>query len=185
MFDLDQFIADCRTALADRSHKHLRDVVARAVSEPASVLKGVGEPQRAGLHKLYQSNDLTILNVVWAPMMTVVPHNHQMWAVIGIYTGREDNIFWRRLPSGRNGRLEAAGAKALCARDAELLGHNIIHSVTNPIPRFTGALHVYGGDFFNPAHRSEWDPETLLEEPWDVARAVRRFEDANKIAGAG
>jgi len=101
MFDLDQFIADCRTALAaDRSHKCVREVVARAVSDPAAVLKGLGEPTRAGLHKLYQSDDLTILNVVWAPMMTLVPHNHQMWAVIGIYTGREDNIFWRRIPGG-------------------------------------------------------------------------------------
>src|SRR5262245_6725788 len=133
MFDLDQLIADCRTALAaDRSHKFVREVLARTVSEPASVLDALGEPKRAGLHKLHQSADLTILNVIWAPMMTIVPHNHHMWAVIGIYTGREDNIFWRRIPSGRNDRLEAAGAKALCERDAELLGHDVIHSVTNP-----------------------------------------------------
>ena len=180
MFDLNQFIADCRAALAaDKSHKHMREVVARAVSDPASVLKSLGEPNRAGLHNLYQSNDLTILNIVWAPYMTLVPHNHQMWAVIGIYTGREDNIFWRRVAESRGGKLEAAGAKALCERDAEPLGHNIIHSVTNPIPRLTAAIHVYGGDFFNPARRSEWDPETLLEGPFDPERAVRRFEEAN------
>src|SRR6516165_4704283 len=132
MFDIDQFIADCRAALAaDNSHKHVREVVARAVRDPSSVLRGLGEPKRAGIHKLYQSNDLTIL-----------PHNHNMWAVIGIYTGREDNILWRRIP-GSGGRVEAAGAKALCEKDTEPLGHNIIHSVTNPIPRFTGALHVY------------------------------------------
>ena len=179
MFDLDQFIADCRAALAaDKSHKHVREVVARAVSGPSSVLRGLGEPKRAGIHKLYQSNDLTILNVVWAPMMTILPHNHSMWAIIGIYSGREDNIFWRRIP-GSGGRVQAAGAKALCERDVEPLGHNIIHSVTNPIPRFTGAIHVYGGDFFNPTHRSEWDPETLLEGPFDADRAVRRFEEAN------
>jgi len=184
MFDLDQFIADCRTGLAaDRSHTNVREVVARAVSQPAAVLRGLGEPKRAGLHKLYQSDDLTILNVVWAPMMTLVPHNHQMWAVIGIYTGREDNIFWRRVP-GEGGRVEAAGAKALRERDAEPLGHSIIHSVTNPIPRLTGAIHVYGGDFFKPGRRSEWDPETLREEPWDVERAVRRFEQANTFAKA-
>ena len=181
MFDLDQFIADCRAALAvDKSHEHVREVVARAVSDPSSVLRGLGEPKRAGVHKLYQSNDLTILNVVWAPMMTILPHNHNMWAIIGIYTGREDNIFWRRIP-GSGGRVEAAGAKALCEKDAEPLGHNIIHSVTNPIPRFTGAIHVYGGDFFNPARRSEWDPETLLEGPLDPERNVRRFEEANAI----
>jgi predicted metal-dependent enzyme (double-stranded beta helix superfamily) len=181
MFDLDQLIADCRAALAaDRSHKNVREVVARAVSDPAAVLQGLGEPKRAGLHKLYQSNELTILNVVWAPMMTVVPHNHDMWAVIGIYTGREDNIFWRRVP-GHRSKLEAAGAKALGEKCAEPLGRDIIHSVTNPIPRLTGAIHVYGGDFFNPPCRSEWDPETLLEGPFDAERAVRRFEEANAI----
>ena len=182
MFDLEQFTADCRAALAaDKSHKHVHDVVARAVGDPPSVLRALGEPKCAGLHKLYRSHDLTILNVVWAPMMTIMPHNHSMWAVIGIYTGREDNIFWRRLP-GSPGRVEAAGAKALCARDAAPLGHDIIHSVTNPIPRLTGAIHVYGGDFFDPTHRSEWNPETLLEGPFDPERAVRRFEEANAIA---
>ena len=179
MFDLDQFVADCRSALAaDRSHKHVREVVARAVADRTSVLKGIGEPTRAGLNTLHQSDDLTVLNVVWGPMMTVLPHNHAMWAVIGIYTGREDNIFWRRLP-GAGGKVEAAGAKALCEGDVEPLGHNIIHSVTNPIPRLTGAIHVYGGNFFDPTHRREWDPETLLEGPFDPERAVRRFEEAN------
>jgi predicted metal-dependent enzyme (double-stranded beta helix superfamily) len=181
MFDLDRFVADCRSALAvDSSHKHVREVVARAVSDPASVLKSLGEPTCAGLNTLHRSSDLTVLNIVWAPKMTVIPHNHAMWAVIGIYTGREDNIFWRRLP-GNAGKLEAAGAKALCERDAEPLGHNIIHSVTNPIPRLTGAIHVYGGDFFNPTHRSEWDPETLLEGPFNPERAIRQFEEANAI----
>jgi predicted metal-dependent enzyme (double-stranded beta helix superfamily) len=158
----------------------VRDVVSRAVSDPSAVIAALGEPQRAGLHKLYQSDDLTVLNVVWAPMMTILPHNHQMWAVIGIYTGREDNIFWRRIPA-IPGKVEAAGARALSVGEAEPLGHNIIHSVTNPIPRLTGAIHVYGGDFFNPGRRSEWDPETLMEQPFDPDRAVRRFEEANQL----
>jgi hypothetical protein len=71
MFDLEQFTADCRTAIAaDKSHKHVLDVVAQAVSDPPSMLRTLGEPKRAGLHKLYQSHDLPVLNVVWAPMMT-------------------------------------------------------------------------------------------------------------------
>jgi len=180
MFDLEQFTADCRAALkADSSHKLVREVVARAVSDSAAVLKGLGEPKRAEIQKLYHAPDLTILNVIWAPMMTVMPHNHQMWAVIGIYSGREDNVFWRRLPDNHS-RVEAVGARALCVGDAEPLGHNIIHSVTNPIPRLTGAIHVYGGDFFG-AHRSEWDPETLVEGPFDPDRAMRRFEEANAL----
>jgi predicted metal-dependent enzyme (double-stranded beta helix superfamily) len=177
IFDIDQFVSDCRSALAaDGTHESIREVVARSVSEPASILKTLGEPVRGELKALYQSPDLTILNIAWAPYMTLMPHNHNMWAIIGIYTGREDNIFWRRVP----GRLEAAGAKALGQGDVEPLGRHIIHSVTNPIPRVTAAIHVYGGDFF-AADRSEWDPETLCEQRWDPERAVRRFEEANRI----
>jgi len=145
VFDLDRFAEDCRAALAaDPSHKAVREVVARAVSDPAGVITGIGEPRRAEVQKLYHAPDLTILNVVWGPGMTIMPHNHLMWAVIGIYTGRENNIFWRRLPGETGGRIEAAGAKSLGERDAEPLGRDIIHTVTNPLPRLTGAIHVYG-----------------------------------------
>jgi predicted metal-dependent enzyme (double-stranded beta helix superfamily) len=182
MFDLAQFIAECRSALReDASHKLVREVVARAVSEPRAVLKALGDPKRAEMQKLYQSDDLTILNVIWAPWMTLLPHNHKMWAVIGIYSGREDNIFWR-LPRTNGGKLEAAGAKALCEKDVVPLGHDIIHSVTNPIPRLTGAIHVYGGDFFG-VPRSEWDAETLLEQPVNGEKMLRRFEEANAVFG--
>jgi predicted metal-dependent enzyme (double-stranded beta helix superfamily) len=136
--------------------------------------------QRAEVQKLYHAPDLTVLNVIWAPRMTIMPHNHRMWAVIGIYTGREDNIFWRRIPGDKGGKLEAAGAKALCAKDAEPLGHNVIHSVTNPIPRLTAAIHVYGGDFFG-IERSEWNPESLEEGRYDVDKTMRMFEEANAL----
>jgi hypothetical protein len=53
MFDRDQFIADCRTAIAsDRSHKSVREVVARAISDPAGVLQGLGTPTRAEVQRL-------------------------------------------------------------------------------------------------------------------------------------
>lgn len=179
MFDLDQFIADCSAALvADKSHKGVREVVARSVSDPAAVLKGLGEPKRSEVQTLYHSSALTILNVIWAPRMTVMPHNHQMWAVIGVYTGREDNIFWRRVAGDPGGKVEAVGARALSVKDAHPLGENIIHSVTNPIARLTAAIHVYGGDFFG-TERSEWDPETLQEGRYDAVRTLRLFEEAN------
>ena len=98
-FDVDSFLADCQAAVsADTSHKGVREVVARAVREPGSVLAALGAPQRAGINILYNSPALTVINLVWGPGMTIMPHDHRMWAVIGIYTGREDNVFWRRLP---------------------------------------------------------------------------------------
>ncbi len=183
MFDLDAFVAACRGALAEtRAPAAVREVVARTLEDPARVLRALGEPQRGGVQKLYHAPDLTILNVVWAPRMTIMPHDHRMWAVIGVYTGREDNIFWRRLPGEEGGRIEAAGARSLGERDVVPLGRDIIHSVTNPIPRLTGAIHVYGGDFFE-AERSEWDSETLHEQRFDVEKTMRLFEEANTRLG--
>jgi predicted metal-dependent enzyme (double-stranded beta helix superfamily) len=176
-FDLDRFTADCRDALGDTNPQHaIREAAARALSEPDAVLRAVGEPGRAAMSALYRAPDLTVLNVIWGPHFTLMPHNHRMWAVIGIYTGREDNIFWRRIPDSR--RVEAAGARALSRGDADLLGRDIIHSVTNPIGRLTDAIHIYGGDFFAPG-RSQWDAETLEEGPYDVERVQRLFERSN------
>jgi len=180
LFDLDQFIADCRTtAKGDPTLRAVREVVARAVSEPTAVMRVLGEPKRAAVQKLYSSTELTILNLVWAPHMTFPPHNHQMWAIIGIYGGSEDNVFWRRIEGEPGGKIEDTGAKTLAEKDTVPLGRDVIHSVTNSASRFTGALHIYGGDFFG-TKRSEWDTQTLLEEPYDVEKTLRLFEEANE-----
>ena len=179
-FETGAFIENCREAVhKPRAHKAVHEIVARAVSDPAAVIKTLGEPTAGGIQRIYHAPDLTILNIIWAPKMTIFPHNHTMWAVIGMYGGREDNIFWKRVPGSAQGRVEAVAAKSICDGDAVMLGADIIHSVTNPIARLTGALHVYGGDFFNAA-RLEWDPETLEEHPCDIARLVRQFEDENR-----
>ncbi len=179
MFDLDRFVADCRAALADGERpKALRDVVTRAVADPAAVMAHLGEPRRAGVTLLHHSPDLTILNVLWGPGMTIMPHNHRMAAVIGLYTGREDNIFWRRIDTADGPRIEAAGAHSIGVRDCVPLGRDIIHSVTNPLPKLTGAIHVYDGDFV-AMERSEWEPELLQERRYDFERNMRLFEASN------
>jgi predicted metal-dependent enzyme (double-stranded beta helix superfamily) len=175
MFDKDQFIADCRAALAgDRPSRNVREVVARAVKTPADVIKALGEPKAGGIEPIHHSPELTIINVLWPANMVIMPHNHSMWAVIGVYGGREDNMLWRRLPDDADGRIEAAGAIALSTKDAQAFGPDVIHSVVNPIERVTGAIHVYGGDFF-AAKRSEWDPESLCERPFDIEKARQMF----------
>ena len=151
----------------------VRAVLERAVSEPGALLAGIGEPREAGIHTLYHAPDLTILNVVWAPLMVLLPHNHKMWATIGIYTGREDNILWR----SAGPRVSAFGAASLSEKDVFDLPDDAIHSVVNPIPRLTGAIHVYGGDFF-AAPRSEWNSDTLRERPFDLEAARRVFREA-------
>ena len=178
-FDLDQIIVDCMAALAETApSKAVHELLVRAVSDSAAVEDALGKPERGGIHRLHVSDELTVLNVIWAPRMTLMPHNHNMWAVIGVYGGREDNIFWRRRKDDPLGRIEAAGAKSLGPNDVRSLGSEIIHSVTNPTSKLTGAIHIYGGDFF-AVERSEWDPENLHERPYDLEKNLKLFEDAN------
>ena len=54
-----------------------------------------------------------MLTVAWAPMQVTLPHDHRMGAVIGMYGGREDNMFWRRTPGKKKFQIEPAGGEAL------------------------------------------------------------------------
>lgn len=174
MFDIDTFVADCIAARAEAEPRRaIKEVLARAVSRPAE-LAAVLRPERASITRLHVAADLTIINVVWAPEMSFHPHNHRMWAAIGIYTGGEDNSFFRR----SDGRLVASGGKALRTGDTCVLGDDAIHAVTNPTSEHAGAIHIYGGDFF-ATERSEWDPDTFEERPYDVDAALRYFEECN------
>jgi hypothetical protein len=58
---------------------------------------------------LHHDRDLTILNAIWTPGMAAYPHDHRMWALIGLYGRREDNTFYRRSPEG----LQVAGGTQL------------------------------------------------------------------------
>jgi len=181
MFTVEQFIADCRAALREHSPQAaIKELLERVMSEPTAVEGALGTPTMAQIGTLHHAPNLTILNVVWAPDMAIYPHDHRMWAAIGIYGGQEDNTFYRRSEHG----LVEAGGKKLQTRDCALLGDKVIHAVANPRRTFTGAIHVYGGDFFAQP-RSDWDPETFEERAYDVERARRSFALANERIRSG
>jgi hypothetical protein len=116
--------------------------------------------------------------------MTLMPHNHDMWAVVGVYTGREDNIFWRRHQGDPAGHVEASSSRSLGPRDVVPLGRDIIHSVINPTGVTTSAIQVYGGNLF-VAHMSEWEPEVFLrceDEHAAVGRGLSQLVDVHCAA---
>jgi len=193
MFQKDRFVEACGVALAE-GRKAVRELVAEAVADPAAIIAELGEPTQGGVYTLHSAADLAVINFVWSPAMTLMPHNHNMAAVIGIYGGREDNVFWRRLDAAQAGdgpEIEATGAESMGPGQVAALGPDIIHSVANPLTKLTSAIHVYAGDFFDPPDpRSQWDHESLAEQPWDmdstraVFRAAQRRFDAGEAAGA-
>jgi predicted metal-dependent enzyme (double-stranded beta helix superfamily) len=175
MFDLEEFVGHCQTAIAEsQPNLAIREILERVMRHPADVAT-VLPADRAEITPVHVSTELTVLKVVWAPGMYFRPHNHLMWAAIGIYGGQEDNVFYRRSDAG----LSMAGGRELRTGDVALLGKGAIHAVTNPLPTYTGAIHVYGGDLPARQGRSEWDNETFEEIEYDFDRTIRYFEDAN------
>jgi predicted metal-dependent enzyme (double-stranded beta helix superfamily) len=176
MFEVEQFVDDCRSALDEAQPSvAVKDVLERAMGDATSVAYAL-PPVRAEMVPLHVSPELTVLKVVWAPQMTIRPHNHLMWAAIGLYGGQENNVLYRRSPEG----LTVSGGKELRTGDVALLGRDTIHAVTNPLTTFTAAIHVYGGDLPSCMGRSEWDDDTFQEVAFDFERALRYFEDANR-----
>jgi predicted metal-dependent enzyme (double-stranded beta helix superfamily) len=178
MFDVDDFVARCQEANAESEPRlAIRDVLDRALATPEDVAEAL-HPTEAGFTLLHHAPDLTVLHVVWAPKMNIYPHDHRMWAAIGIYAGQEDNTFFRR-PSPDARTLIRSGGKQLGRGDSVLLGDDTIHGVENPRDRLTGAIHVYGGDFINQP-RSQWGPGPVEERPYDVEDARNQFALANE-----
>ena len=172
---VDDIVSRCRAVLGEHTPAlAVRDVLDELVADPSALDRALGPVELGGITTLHNAADLTVLRVAWTPGMALNPHEHRMWAVIGMYGGREDNAFYRRSPRG----LEEAGGRELPAGDVLVLGHDIIHSVANSRQEFAVALHVYGGDFFN-GQRSEWDFDTYRERPRDFERTRRLFDEAN------
>jgi predicted metal-dependent enzyme (double-stranded beta helix superfamily) len=171
MFDIDSFIAGCAEAAKEAQPRlAIKEVMERAVRRPEQVAAAL-PATKAELVPLHVSDDLTVLKVVWAPGMRFRPHNHLMWAAIGLYGGEEDNTFYRRAGAG----LAVSGGRELHAGDVALLGDDTIHAVTNPRPRFTGAIHVYGGDITRRPGRSEWEEDSGAEVDYDFVRTRDYF----------
>lgn len=176
----EDVVARCRAAVLDsRPALAVRDVLDELVADARALESAVGPAEQGGITALHQSDDLTVLRVAWTPGMVLPPHDHRMWAVIGMYRGQEDNAFFRQSADG----LAPSGGRAITAGEVLVLGDNVIHSVTNSRQELAVALHVYGGDFFG-VPRSDWDPTTQVERPFDMARTTRLFEEANARWGS-
>jgi len=179
-FSVDQFIADCVAARRERdSAVAVREVLARTVTMPAPLEATIGPAiQQPSFATWFNSEELTILHVVWPPGVDLFPHDHQMWAAIGLYGGREDNRLFRRLPDGR---LELRAEKTLLDGDTVLLGDDTVHAVANPSREWTAAIHIYGGDYFADG-RQMWPDGDGAPLPFATDRLIDVLESAAESA---
>ncbi|MEE8376237.1 MAG: hypothetical protein V3S26_07960 [Acidimicrobiia bacterium] len=165
-FAKDLLVADCLAAVrsGEGAHSAVRDIVDLAASTPAAIEAEVRPWSESPMMTIWhRSDELTVLHIVWPPNADLFAHDHNMWAIIGVYGGPEDNQFYRHL---QDGRIEPHTGKTLLENDVVALGSEVVHSVRNPTRDWTGTIHVYGGEFFTTP-RIMWTKDTFEPVPLD------------------
>ena len=88
MFDVDEFVAECHAALGEsEARQAIRELLERTIASADDVAAAL-QPLEGDVSVLYGSAELTVVHAVWAPGMDLYPHDHRMWAAIGVYAGR-------------------------------------------------------------------------------------------------
>jgi predicted metal-dependent enzyme (double-stranded beta helix superfamily) len=171
----DRLIERCVDALEDSDPLGVvADLVAATVADPQRLASTVVPPlDPADDGVVYRSDDLLIVNVVFPGGFATGIHDHRVPAVIGAWAGHEDNLLYRRRPSG----LEYVGGRRLEPGEVLTLAEDAVHDVHAPAASWCGALHVYLGDLGVQA-RSEWPSIDGLERACDAEDMERRWLEA-------
>lgn len=141
----------------------IRDVVLQAVSAPAALATVFPTPlpEDNGDGVLYQSANLLVVCPFFPRSYSTGIHDHTVPAVIGVWSGYEDNHLFARAAHG----LRPLGVQRVHAGEVLVLARDAIHDVHTPSDAHSAALHVYLGDI-TASERSVWasidsDPERL------------------------
>ena len=145
-------------------------ILLEAAKDPAVAEAISNRTEFANLEDLaiHRSQRLTLLAGALPPGFSAGPHNHNLWSVVSVCAGQEDNQFFERDGEG----LRQKGAASVIAPGVLANDADVIHAISNPLDAPLVVLHAYGGDLF-ATPRSHWDPETHEEIPyeWEKVRS--------------
>lgn len=119
------------------------------------------DPQRYRQYLLYRDPDerFSVVSFVWGPGQKTPVHDHQVWGLVGVLRGAEDEIRYVR---HADGTLEATGQARLLPGQVEAVSPAIgdIHEVANAFAdRVSVSVHVYGADI-GTVSRHTYDAKT-------------------------
>jgi predicted metal-dependent enzyme (double-stranded beta helix superfamily) len=161
-YDLDQFIADCRTALTrdpgPAGRQEVRARLERLLANPDFVREHCGDDAPSGVKILYEDPKLgfQVLAHVYDTARVSPPHDHgESWAIYGQATKYTDMTEWERTENGGapgHADLKAVKKYRLNPGQAGIYQDGRIHSIDYPAKaRF---VRVTGVDLEHiPRHR--------------------------------
>ena len=141
-YDLDQFIADCKTTLArdpgTAGREQVRANLERLLGNPDFIRAYCGDDQPRGLKVLYEDPKLgfQVLAHINDKARTSPPHDHgASWAIYGQATKYTDMIEWAREDDGKDpkhAKLKPAKKYRLTPGKAGIYQDGAIHSIDYP-----------------------------------------------------
>lgn len=181
MFDLQEFVDECRAALADSMPARTIEVlVKKAISAPDEVREAFANAEtveRQGpITFAFRDAALSVADVTTPPGLRSPVHDHQMWAVIGVYDGQEHNRFYQ----WEGGELQEKGERLLEEGEVIVLDPDAVHAIANPLPTNCAAIHVYGGDLVEQPKRSLWNPHTYDREDYEITQLMAYLEELSR-----
>lgn len=171
---LSAIVDRCNEALEGPDPRaRIQAIVLEAAHDP-EVAEAISERTKFGNLAdlaIYRSERLTLLAGSLPPGFSAAPHDHNLWSVVGVCGGQEDNQFFERDGDG----LRQIGETSVVAPGVLANDADVIHAICNPLDVPLLALHAYGGDLFG-VPRSNWDPETHEEVPFDWTKVRSEAE---------
>ena len=166
-YDLDQFIADCRSTLSrdpgPEGREEVRTKLETLLRNPDFVRKHCSEDTPRGLHVLYEDPKLgfQILAHINEKARVSPPHDHgASWAIYGQATHYTDMIEWEREDNGgdaKHAKLKPAKTYRLMPGHAGIYQDGKIHSID--YPDYARFIRVTGTNL-DRIDRVRFDPKT-------------------------
>jgi hypothetical protein len=141
-YDLDQFVADCRSILTrdpgPAGREEVRIRLERLLANPDFIRDYCSDEAPRGLKTLYEDKDLgfQILAHINDKARTSPPHDHgASWAIYGQATKYTDMIEWERIddgPDNGHAKLKPTKTYRLTPGHAGIYQDGAIHSIDYP-----------------------------------------------------
>lgn len=167
MVDLDQFVQDCRDAMAFPDHaERVERCLQRLIADPEALKAALPEITTED-HLLHQCDKISIYHIRFLPGVGYPAHNHGMTVVSGVYEGVETNRFYEE---------KADGSLRFIKEDdftppSTFIMRDGVHAASNrgDIPSL--GFHIHLGDFYGAPHFL-WDEKTGEKFPYSDRKFV-------------
>ncbi len=177
-FSHDSFVKAVRAAASvPDAVQAVRALLKQVLADPDAVAAAVPHQEEDEI-LLFEDKTVSIWNCRFQPDVVMPPHEHKMTAHIGVFSGAEKNILFRR----EEGNLRHAATRAVHPGEVFSIGPDGVHAVTADGDRPSQALHVYLGPL-TQVKRGLFDWETGAEVDFTMENFDRMKRPADMLPG--